>query len=53
MKKTAEENVRAVGTAENFKKLRSYYGSFLERMDIIHYNSTITKRIYEKIFRVT
>lgn len=48
--KTAEENVRAVGTAENFKKLRSYYGSFLERMDIIHYNSTITKRIYERFF---
>lgn len=33
-----------------FNNLRSYYFSMLELMDMIHYNSTLTKMIYESIF---
>ncbi len=37
----------AVGTAADYKKLRKYYISLLGFMDMIHYNSSVTKRVYE------
>lgn len=39
-----------VGDAIDFIKLRSYYESMLRLMDIVHYNSTIAKNIYERFF---
>lgn len=42
------ENI--VGTDADYKELRNYYYSLLKLMDMIHYNSSITKKIYESIF---
>lgn len=39
-----------VRIAADYKKLRNYYYSLLKLMDIIHYNSNITKKIYEDFF---
>jgi len=44
-------NVRCQRTDRNrkdYKELRQYYNSLLRCMDVIHYNSTITKHVYEK-----
>lgn len=38
----------SVKMAESYQSLRNYYCSMLESVDCIHYNSTVTKRIYEK-----
>ena len=35
-------------TAEEYRKLRDFYKSFLDLVNIVHYNSTITKEVYEK-----
>ena len=35
---------------EEYKKLRNYYYSILKLVDIIHYNSSVTKKAYESIF---
>lgn len=40
----------ASGTAADYKKLRNYYYSLLKLMDIIHYNSSLTKWVYESFF---
>ncbi len=40
----------AVGTPADFAALRSYYGGLLGRMDLIHYNSTVTRRVYTSLF---
>lgn len=39
-----------VGTESEYKRLRDFYASLLQLMDIIHYNSTIAKSVYEKYF---
>lgn len=39
-----------VGTVDDYKKLRSYYYSLLKLMDMIHYNSSVTKKGYESVF---
>lgn len=39
-----------VGTKDDFKRLREFYYAFLKYMDMIHYNSSITKAIYEMFF---
>lgn len=36
--------------AKDYIILRDYYYSMLKMMNIIHYNSTVTKRVYEKYF---
>ena len=41
-----------VGTADDYKKLRNYYYSLLELMDMIHYNSSVTKKVYESVFNL-
>ena len=38
----------SAGTAEDFKNLRKNYQEMLSLMDIIHYNSTVAKKAYEK-----
>lgn len=37
-------------TSEEYLKLRAYYDSLLKLVDIIHYNSTVTKTVYERFF---
>ena len=34
--------------AETYRELRQYYKGMLESIDIIHYNSSVSKQIYEK-----
>lgn len=36
--------------AEGYKKLRIYYINILKMIDIIHFNSSVTKKIYERFF---
>lgn len=50
VKKETEEE--AVGTDDDYKKIRRYYYSILKLMDVIHYNSNITKMVYEKVFNL-
>lgn len=40
----------SVGKPEDYKKLRNYYQNMLSMMDMIHYNSTVTKSAYERVF---
>lgn len=47
-----DDSASPVGTAEDFKSLRHYYGSMLSLMDMVHFNSTITKNAYERIFKL-
>lgn len=47
---TANDTVAPVGSADDYKKLRNYYYSLLKLMDMIHYNSSVTKRVYESAF---
>lgn len=51
--RTADDSAAPVGTSEDFKNLRDYYGSMLSLMDIVHYNSTVTKSAYERIFELS
>lgn len=47
---TADDTADPVGTADDYKKLRNYYYSLLKLMDMVHYNSSVTKRVYESAF---
>ncbi|MCI8957516.1 MAG: glycosyltransferase family 4 protein [Lachnospiraceae bacterium] len=49
---TTDDAAKPVGTAADYKSLRNYYYSFLGLMDMIHYNSTITKKVYESVFEL-
>lgn len=40
-----------IGAPENYKRLREYYFSMLKMMDVVHYNSIVTKAAYEKEFQ--
>lgn len=35
-------------TAEDYRQLREYYKNLLDLMDIVHYNSSVTKEVYER-----
>ena len=37
-----------IGGPEDYLALRSYYSSMLYLMDVVHYNSSVTQRVYEK-----
>ena len=37
---------------DRYKRLRQYYYSLLSMIDIIHYNSNVTKDVYEKFFEL-
>ena len=39
-------------TASDYKNLREYYGSMVSMMDTVHYNSTVTKTVFERFFTV-
>ena len=39
-------------TAEDYRSLRAYYNSLLDLMDVVHYNSSVTKEVYEKYMGV-
>ena len=49
---TANDTAAPVGTPDDYKKLRNYYYSLLKLMDMIHYNSSVTKRVYESVFNL-
>lgn len=49
---TVTKSLQSVGTAEQFLKLRQHYYSLLQMMDVIHYNSTVTKSIYDQYFEL-
>lgn len=45
-------SVKPVGTVKDYKNLRAYYYSLLKLINVIHYNSSITKMVYESIFNL-
>lgn len=47
---TVDDTTESVGTAEDYKNLRNYYYSLLKLMDMIHYNSSVTRKVYESFF---
>ncbi len=49
---TGRDENGSVGTADDFRKLRNHYGDMLKLMDVIHYNSNVTKAAYEKVFEL-
>ena len=52
LNKYISENTIPVGTKDDFFKLRAFYCSILQQMDIIHFNSSLTKSIYEKVIKL-
>ena len=42
-----------VGSPEDFLKLRKYYQDMLSLMDIVHYNSTVSKSAFEKVCQIS
>lgn len=46
------KNTSSSGTASDYKKLRNHYYSMLKLIDIIHYNSSVTKAVYESFFHL-
>ena len=47
---TVDDSVIPVGSAEDYRKLRNYYYSLLKLMDMIHYNCSVTRSVYESVF---
>lgn len=46
----SDETAKPVGKPEDYQKLREYYFGLLKQMDVIHYNSNVTKTVYESVF---
>ena len=46
------ETAESVGTVNDYMNLRNYYYSLLKLMDMIHYNSSVTKKVYESVFKL-
>ena len=46
----SNDSAKPVGSIEGYKRLRGYYYSILKLMDVIHYNSSVTKKVYESVF---
>lgn len=46
------DNTISVGSANDFLSLRDHYYSMLKSMDMIHYNSEVTKKVYEMVFEL-
>ena len=42
----------SVGTPEDYLKLRNHYQEMLLLMDVIHYNSTVSKAAYESVLKM-
>lgn len=49
---TSDDLLTPVGRVEDYRTLRSYYYSLLKLMDEIHYNSSVTKMVYERFFEL-
>lgn len=49
----ADDSAEIVGIANDFMNLRDYYYSLLKLMNVIHYNSSVTKNVYESVFKLT
>lgn len=47
---TVDDTAESVGTVNDYMNLRNYYYSLLKLMDMIHYNSSVTKKVYESVF---
>ena len=47
---TSDDTARPVGTVGDYQRLREYYYALLKQMDVIHYNSSVTKTVYESVF---
>lgn len=47
---TADNSNKVIGNPFDYKKLRKYYSDILQMIDTIHYNSSITKMVYEKFY---
>ena len=45
-----QEPGRIAGLAEDYQNLRNYYKSILSIVDVVHFNSTVTQRVYEQFF---
>ena len=48
-------NMSAIGSncdTGEYRLLREYYYSMLRLMDVIHYNSNVTKKVYEQVFEL-
>lgn len=45
---TMNEMVETGKDASDYRKLRQYYVSMLEMMDVIHFNSSVSKKVYER-----
>lgn len=45
-----DRDVQEMSSAADYKMLREHYHSFLEKMDVIHYTSTVAKSVYESFF---
>jgi len=47
-----KENKKNLSTTQDdYKKLRGYYYQMLSQIDMVHYNSTVTKKVFEEFFR--
>lgn len=49
---SSEKQTVCVGDAADFSRIRKYYESMLRLVDIVHYNSTVTKSVYESFFEI-
>lgn len=49
-KESCFTEVKDETAAEQYRKLREYYKSILSTIDVVHYNSELTKRVYESFF---
>jgi len=45
-----EQSEKTKRIAEDYKRLRSYYSEILSQVDTIHYNSSLTKEVFEQFF---
>ena len=45
---TVEASVTAADASQDYLALRGYYVEILERMDVIHFNSTVAKQVYTR-----
>lgn len=45
---TKDEVVETGKDASDYRRLRQYYVSMLEMVDIIHFNSSVSKKVYER-----
>ena len=46
----AEGRKESSRSAVDYKVLRSYYGRMISQIDVVHYNSSVTKAVFERFF---